>query len=89
MADERYLYSDGWSDDALIGAFTRGLRDGSAAASTDSPTFVGYQRMLTLAWDLSRGQPHLTQLAEQEEYFIAWVHGYIGRCDEIEGAPEC
>lgn len=89
MVDQRHQHSDGWSDDALIGAYTRGVRDGGAAASADSPTFVGYQRMLSLAWSLSRGQPQFTQFAEQEEYFIAWVHGYVGRCDEMENAPEC
>lgn len=76
------------SDSTLVQVYACGVADGNAAAAADSPRFLGYQLLLGTAWETAcdwlDGQP----LAEQEEYFVVWVHGYIRRVDELEDAPD-
>ena len=85
MADERNRAMQTGSDATITQVYAHGVADGNAAAAADSPRFLGYQLLLGTAWETSRdwldGQP----LPEQEEYFVAWVHGYMGRVDELEG----
>jgi hypothetical protein len=88
MADERHQVTQVGSVYALAQVYAHGVADGSAAASADSPAFLGYQLLLGTAWEVSCEQPDVQPLAEQEEYFVAWVHGYVGRADEMEGAPD-
>ena len=88
MADERHRATQAGSVYALARVHAQGVADGSAAATADSPDFLSYQVLLDAAWDLSCERPDAHPIAEQEEYFVAWVHGYVGRADEMEGAPD-
>ncbi|HEX9057994.1 MAG TPA: hypothetical protein VF818_10730 [Ktedonobacterales bacterium] len=71
----------------LARVYAKGIADGCAAASADSPAFLNYQVMVYMAWDASCEQPDVQPSAEQEEYFVAWVHGYVCRADEMESTP--
>jgi hypothetical protein len=73
---------------ALARLYAQGAADGSAAASADSPAFLDCQHILATAWTVSCEQPDVHPPAEQEEYFVAWVHGYVQRANEIEAAPD-
>jgi hypothetical protein len=88
MAYERPAAMPAGSAYALARLYAQGVADGSAAASADNPAFLGSQLMLATAWAVSCEQPDVHPLAEQEEYFVAWVHGYVQRANEIEGAPD-
>ena len=68
-------------------AFAQGMASGSTAASADNPAFLGNQAMISAAWEVSCGQSCGQALAEQEEYFVGWVHGYVVRAEQIEGPP--
>jgi hypothetical protein len=75
---------------ALASAYAQGLRSGTAAATVDNPYFLGDHALIAAAWELScarSGMRPLRPLAEQEEYFVAWVHGYVVRAEQIEGEP--
>ena len=88
MADERSWAMQTGSDSTLAQVYAHGVADGNAAAAADSPRFLGYQLLLGTAWETSCDRLDGQPLAEQEEYFVAWVHGYIGRVDEMEGTPD-
>lgn len=74
----------------LATAYAQGLRNGTAAAKVDNPYFLGDHALIAAAWEVSRarsGMRAMRPLAEQEEYFVAWVHGYVVRAEQIEDAP--
>lgn len=72
---------------AVAWAYAQGMACGNSAASVDTPTFLGNRAMISAAWEMSCGQLRGQSLAEQEEYFVGWVHGYVVRAEQIEGAP--
>jgi hypothetical protein len=75
---------------ALASAYAQGLRSGTAAATVDNPYFLGDHALIAAGWEVSRarsGTLAMRPLAEQEEYFVAWVHGYVVRAEQIEDAP--
>ena len=88
MTDEPYEAMQPRADATLARVYARGLAHGSAAAVDDSPDFVNYQLLLARAWEASCERPDVQPLAEQEEYFVAWVHGYVVRADELECASD-
>ena len=88
MTDERYGAMRHGADVTLARVRAHGVANGSAAAADDSPDFLSYQLLLTRAWETSCERLDVQSLAEQEEYFIGWVHGYVGRADEMECAPD-
>jgi hypothetical protein len=86
MAITHHASSSGWRMDALASAYRRGLASGRAAASGDSPRFLANRVLISEAWRVSCagsvGQPEEAQV----EYFIAWVHGYVVRAEQLEDA---
>ncbi len=87
MADLFQAATDSSAVSVLESIFAHGVADGSAAASADSPAFLGYRSVIYRAWDTSCARPDVQPLLEQEEYFVAWVHGYVQRAEEIEDGP--
>lgn len=74
----------------LATAYAHGMTSGSAAATADNPYFLGDYALIAAAWEASwpgSGPQSSQPLPEQEEYFVAWVHGYVVRAEQIEGAP--
>lgn len=74
----------------LATVYAHGMTSGSAAATVDNPYFLGDHALIAAAWEAScagSGLQSSQPLAEQEEYFVAWVHGYVVRAEQIEGAP--
>lgn len=88
MADELHGSIQAGAASTLARVYAQGLAAGSAAAFADSPDFLGYQLILDAAWEVSCERPDVQPIAEQEEYFVAWVHGYVGRADDMEDAPD-
>jgi hypothetical protein len=72
---------------ALARAYAQGMASGSDAATADNPYFLGDHAMISAAWEVSCERSNVQPLVEQEEYFVAWVHGYVVRAEQIEGAP--
>jgi hypothetical protein len=78
---------------ALAAAYAHGMVSGSAAATAESPYFLGNHDLIAAAWEASCAQSDMqpaqpvAEQEEQEEYFVAWVHGYVVRAEQIEGAP--
>lgn len=87
MADTHVEKAFGDLLSALAWAYAQGMASGSMTASVDNPTFLGNRAMISAAWEMSCGQVCEQSLAEQEEYFVGWVHGYVVRAEQIEGAP--
>lgn len=72
---------------ALATAYAQGLKCGSAAATADNPYFLCDRAMIAAAWEASCAGLVMRAsrpLSEQEEYFVAWVHGYVFRAENIE-----
>jgi hypothetical protein len=88
MAGERHGAMQTWAAYTLARVYAQGVADGTAAAAADGPDFLSYAVVLDTAWEKSCDRPNVQPLAEQEEYFVAWVHGYVRRADEIEDAPD-
>ncbi len=93
MTDPSQLYRDPAvlaSHSALATACVHGKASGNAAATTDTLYFPGALALIAAEWAASRAgsdMPSSQPLAEQEEYFVAWVHDYVIRVEQIEGAP--
>lgn len=88
MAGERHGTMPTWTAYTLARVYAQGVADGTAAAAADGPDFLSYAVVLDTAWEQSCDRPNVQPVAEQEEYFVAWVHGYVRRADEIEDAPD-
>lgn len=88
MTGKRYGIMPSRADATCARAHARGVANGSAAAAADSPDFLNYQLLLAWAWEASCERPDVQPLAEQEEYFVGWVHGYVQRADEMEFSPD-
>jgi hypothetical protein len=88
MGDERHGAMQAGAAYTLARIHVHGVADGCAAAAADSPDFLSCAVMLDTAWEVSCERPDVQPLAEQEEYFVGWVHGYVQRADEIEGAAD-
>ena len=71
---------------SLASAHRLGLASGRVAASVDSPRFLADQILISEAWRVSCadsiGQPEDAQV----EFFIAWVHGYVVRAEQLDDA---
>jgi hypothetical protein len=87
MADTHAKMAFGDLLSALAHAYAQGMASGNMAASADNPAFLGNQDMISAAWEVSCGQSCGQAPAEQEEYFVGWVHGYVVRAEQIEGPP--
>jgi hypothetical protein len=85
MADERHGALQAGAEYTLARIHAHGVADGCAAAVADSPDYLSCAVMLDTAWEVSCERPDVLPLAEQEEYFVGWVHGYVQRADLIEG----
>lgn len=77
MANERNQMVQCGSEVTLAQVYAYGVIDGNAAAQADSPAFLDYQLLLGTAWEMACEWPDEEPLAKQEEYFVAWVHGYM------------
>lgn len=84
MANERNRPGQSGAEDSLAQVYAYGVTDGNAAARADSPAFLDDQLLLGMACEWPGEEP----LAKQEEYFVAWVHGYMVRVDELESAQD-
>ncbi len=93
MTDPSQLYRDPAvlaSHSALATACVHGMASGNAAATTDTLYFSGALALIAAEWAASRAGSDMQSsqpLAEQEEYFVARVHGYVIQAEQIEGAP--
>ena len=88
MANERNRLGQPGADVSLAQVYAYGVTDGNAAAQADSPAFLDDQLLLGMAWEMACEWPGKEPLAKQEEYFVAWVHGYMVRVDELESAQD-
>ncbi|HEV2238925.1 MAG TPA: hypothetical protein VGR57_19865 [Ktedonobacterales bacterium] len=99
MATMPHMPDDSGHAAALATAFGHGSDSGCTAASADRPTFLADQALILVAWEMSCAgtcaQPPTMQEGCQEqdcredcreEYFIGWVHGYVMRAEQLEGA---
>lgn len=86
MAAPSHASANGALAAALASAYHRGLASGLAAASGDSPWFLADRFLLTEAWRVSCEGASGQSEEAQVEYFIAWVHGYVGRAEQLEDA---
>jgi hypothetical protein len=87
MADKHVEMAFADPPSALAWAYAQGMASGNGAATIDNPAFLSDQTMISAAWEMSCGQLCGQSLAEQEEYFVGWVHGYVVRAEQIEGVP--
>jgi hypothetical protein len=86
MTTTRLTPADNGHTGALATAYGHGIACGCAAASADSPDFLADQALIYAAWEVScAGEPAQPQ-DEQEEYFIAWVRGYVVCAEQLEDA---
>jgi hypothetical protein len=60
----------------------KGMLDGRIAASAHSPEFLSIPDLLQAAWEVSSIQREVLYPAQQDEYFVGWVQGYVRRSDE-------
>jgi hypothetical protein len=70
---------------ALAKMHAKGLIDGHLAAAVHAPEFLSVRALIQAAWEVSYAQQdtlHTPQPAQQDEYFVGWVQGYVRRADE-------
>jgi uncharacterized protein len=86
MATTPHASADGGRAESLASAHRRGLASGSAAASGDNPRFLADRVLLAGAWRVSCADSAGQSEDAQLEFFIAWVHGYVVRAEQLEDA---
>lgn len=84
---------DQWSEIVWLGSIhavhacammhAKGIVDGQIAASMHAPEFLGIPALLQSAWVASHAQQDRLYPAQQDEYFVGWVQGYVRRSEEI------
>jgi hypothetical protein len=69
---------------ALDKTDTKGLMDGYTAASVHAPEFLSMRALMQAAREISYARQDTLSPAQQDEYFVGWVRGYVRRTNEAQ-----